>query len=521
MQIGVDVGGTNTDAVLMDGERVVATIKTPTAADVGSGIIGAVSAMLDRTDAGKRVIDSVMIGTTQFTNAFVERDRLIKVGVIRLGLPASSSLLPFVDWPEDLVQLINSEAMLAHGGYQFDGQPIAAFDEEEIRNIARGFRAKGVKSIALSCVFAPVCDEMEKRAAAIVGAEIPGAKISKSSEIGRVGLVERENATIINASLAELADFIIEAFYGAFEELHIDAPLFISQNDGTVMSPEHARKYPVLTFASGPTNSMRGAAFLSGLKEAIVVDIGGTTTDVGVIAGGFPRESSISVDIGGVRTNFRMPDILAIGLGGGSLVEFKADGARVGPQSVGYELMRKAYVFGGDTLTATDIVVAAGVASIGDPKGVADLNEVHVVAAMDVIHASVEEALDKVKTAAGDADVVLVGGGSILINRPLRGASRVHIPEHADVANAIGASLAQVSGEVDRVFSYERDGREQALDVAKHEAIDLAVRAGSRKETVEIIDVEELPLAYLPGGSVRLRVKAVGDLDHRAEASQA
>ena len=86
------------------------------------------------------------------------------------------------------------------------------------------------------------------------------------------------------------------------------------------MDAEFAEHFPVLTFASGPTNSMRGAAFLSGVTEAIVVDIGGTTSDVGSLHHGFPRQASVAVDVGGVRTNFRMPDVFSIGLGGGSLV---------------------------------------------------------------------------------------------------------------------------------------------------------------------------------------------------------
>ena len=87
------------------------------------------------------------------------------------------------------------------------------------------------------------------------------------------------------------------------------------------MSADFAEQYPVLTFASGPTNSMRGAAFLSGLKDAMVVDVGGTTSDVGALTHGFPREASVAVEIGGVRTNFRMPDVYSFGLGGGSLVQ--------------------------------------------------------------------------------------------------------------------------------------------------------------------------------------------------------
>ena len=205
---------------------------------------------------------------------------------------------------------------------------------------------------------------MEQRAADILAEEVPGIRLSLSHEIGRIGFLERENATIMNACLVDLADAVVSSFRRALQELKIDAPFFISQNDGTLMAPQHVERYPVLTFASGPTNSMRGAALLAGLKEAMVVDIGGTTSDVGMLMHGFPREAAMSVDIGGVRTNFRMPDVLAIGLGGGSIV--RDDGERIGPDFVGYELTNRAMVFGGDVLTTTDIVVAAGLQDIGD-----------------------------------------------------------------------------------------------------------------------------------------------------------
>jgi N-methylhydantoinase A/oxoprolinase/acetone carboxylase beta subunit len=135
-----------------------------------------------------------------------------------------------------------------------------------------------------------------------------------------MGLLERENATVMNASLAHLSAQVVTSLRTALRELQIAAPFYISQNDGTLMNAEIVEKYPVLTFASGPTNSMRGAAYLSGLQNALVADIGGTTTDIGVLTKGFPRESTNAVDIGGVRTNFRMPDVLSVGLGGGSLV---------------------------------------------------------------------------------------------------------------------------------------------------------------------------------------------------------
>src|SRR5207253_8649592 len=118
---------------------------------------------------------------------------------------------------------------------------------------------------------------------------VPDAAISLSSEIGRLGLLERENATIMNASLSELAVHIAGAFRAAFAESGIAAPVYLSQNDGTLMTVEHAERYPVATFASGPTNSMRGAALLSGETHCAVIDIGGTTADMGILEGGFPR----------------------------------------------------------------------------------------------------------------------------------------------------------------------------------------------------------------------------------------
>ena len=232
----------------------------------------------------------------------------------------------------------------------------------------------------------PINDSMEKRMAEIILAEAPGTQLTLSSELGRVGLIERENATIMNASLTDLAKTVVNAFRSALAELNLTCPFYISQNDGTLMSAEFAEKYPVLTFASGPTNSMRGAAFLSGIKDGIVVDIGGTTSDVGVLKGGFPRESAISVDIGGVRTNFRMPDVLAIGLGGGSIVRQNEDGLTIGPDSVALNLLSEALVFGGKTLTTTDIAVAAGYADIGDKSRVAHLDKAMVAEAVELMH---------------------------------------------------------------------------------------------------------------------------------------
>ncbi|HBO14546.1 MAG TPA: hydantoinase subunit beta [Halieaceae bacterium] len=511
MRIGVDVGGTNTDAVLMDGSRVLASHKAETTANVSDGIVAAISDVLQQAGVAPASLSGVMVGTTHFTNAFVERRHLLEVGVLRLGLPASRGLPPMIDWPQDLAAAVGRHHYLLEGGYQFDGREISPLDEAGVLAAARELKRKGIRSAAISCIFSPVKDDMEERAAALLRSEVPDLAISLSSRIGRIGLLERENAAIMNASLAQLAQDVVGSFRSALDQLAITAPFYISQNDGTLMTAEFVAQYPVLTFASGPTNSMRGAAYLSGLEDAIVVDIGGTTADVGVLSGSFPRESTVSVDIGGVRTNFRMPDILAVGLGGGS--EVSEDGARVGPRSVGYQLRSRARVFGGDVLTATDIAVAAGYAAIGDASRVAALPPAVVERAVARIHALITEAVDRMKTSAAAMPLILVGGGAVLVNRAIPGASEVVVPEHAGVANAIGASIAQVGGEIDKVYAYDNVSREQALEEAKAEACANAVAAGAAATTVRVVDLEELPLNYMPGNAVRVRVKAAGDLE--------
>lgn len=518
MRIGIDVGGTNTDAVLMDGQTVVASTKRPTTRPVEDGIIAAIKAVLADSGVDVAAIEAVMIGTTHFTNAFVEAKRLLEVGIVRLSLPSASGIPPLSDWPERLKAAVGNHIYEVAGGYQFDGRENAPLDEAAIAAAARDIKAKGIKTVAVAGIFSPINAAQEERAAEIICNEHPGVTITLSQAIGRIGMLERENAAIMNASLAELSTKVVNSFRTALKELGITAPFYISQNDGTLMSAEFVEKYPVLTFASGPTNSMRGAAYLSGARHAIVADIGGTTTDIGILSNGFPRESSVNVDIGGVRTNFRMPDIFAIGLGGGSLV--RADGSKltVGPDSVGFRLLQEGLVFGGSMLTASDIAVAAGYADMGDKSRVAGLDKAMVARAVDEIHRLLTEAVDRMKSSAAKVPLILVGGGAVLINRDIPGASEVIVPENAGVANAIGAAIAQVGGEVDRVFSYEEMGRDGAMAAAKREAIERAVAAGAAPGSVEIVDLEELPLQYVPGGAVRLKVRAVGDLAAEAVA---
>ena len=513
MFIGVDVGGTNTDAVLMDGGGLLAKAKLPTTPDVTSGIVGALKEVLAQRPPGGTV-DGVMVGTTHFTNALLERKQLIPTAVVRLSLPATKLLPPLVDWPAPLREAIGGFAYMVHGGHEFDGREISPLNVSEVAAAAKEMQRQGVQAVAISGVFSPVNPAHETEAAAVISREAPGLRIALSHENGRIGLLERENAAVLNACLGDVAARTIQGIQDAIQSLGLEAPLYMSQNDGTLMDAQFASRFPVLTISSGPTNSMRGAAFLSGVRDGIVVDVGGTSTDVGALVRGFPREAAVAVRIAGVRTNFRMPDVLSVSLGGGSVI--LENPLRIGPNSVGYQLTEQAMVFGGETLTGTDIAVAGGLAQVGDPSLVHRLEAGLVDQALQEIRQRIETAIDQVKVSAAAVAIVLVGGGSILAGSSLSGASQVLRPDHGDVANAIGAAIAQVSGQVERVYSLESTARDEALAEARTEAINKAVAAGASPDTVEVVEIDEIPLTYLPSNATLIRVKAVGDLAQRA-----
>lgn len=506
--VGVDVGGTHTDAALMADGAVRRAVKTPTTPEVTGGIARA----LREAAAGEEsAVRRVVIGTTHFTNAVVTGDGLARVAAVRVGLPASASLPPFCDWPPRLADRVRGPVFSVEGGAECDGRPIAPLDEREAARAGREIRVAGIREIALSSVFAPIEGSAEERAAEILAEVHPAARITQSRRLGRLGLLGRENAGLLNAALGPLARRVFSSFRRALDRSGIAAPLFLARNDGTVAEVSAAAETPVLCLSSGPTNSMIGAAFLSDLRDAVVVDVGGTTTDIGCLAAGFPREAPREVEIGGVRTLFRMPDLLSLAIGGGSVVS--PDGGAVGPSSVGFRLEQSALVFGGTTLTATDAAVAAGWVGLGDPAAVRGLGAGALRRFAGTLAERLGEAVDRMKPDARDLPLLAVGGGAFLLPAELPGISRVERPPHGEVANAVGAAVARVGGEVDRVFHGAT--REEAFREATEEAERRAVAAGAVEGSPEVVEREDLPLAYLPGDARRVRVRVAGEAASR------
>lgn len=509
-RLGIDVGGTNTDAVILGPDnRVKAKIKRPVTDHVGDSVVAATEAVLAASGLDPASISHAMLGTTQVTNAIIERRELNRVGVLRIGAPATEAIPPLTGWPADLRRTVLAASAIVGGGHEFDGRSIALLNRDDVRRFLDA-HATAVDALAVTAVFSPVNPEHEQWVRDIVHEQYPHLAVSLSHEIGSVGLLERENATILNAAVKTVAQNASRSFAEALERVGVKAALYLAQNDGTLMAMDYALRYPILTIACGPTNSMRGAAYLSGLQDAVIIDVGGTSTDIGMLRGGFPRHSSMAVEIGGVRTNFRMPDLIALGVGGGSRVHRENDRTAVGPDSVGYRLIEEAEVFGGETTTFTDVAVALGHAALGSRSPTVS-PPVAALAYADAI-AQIEAGIDRIKTSAEAIPLVAVGGGSALLPPHLRGVREVLRPRDYDVANAIGAAIAEVSGRVDRIYALEGANRERVLNDARTMAEADAVRAGADPRNLKVVEQEEIPLAYLPGNASRIRVTVAGPL---------
>src|SRR5262245_35133511 len=189
-RLGIDVGGTNTDAVILDGAgQVVASVKSPTTADVTTGIVNALQAVLTASRLPPAAIRYAMLGTTHCTNAIVTRRGLNPVGVIRLGAPATLAVKPLLTWPADLQQVVCQQAFIVRGGHEYNGEPLATLDPQEIRTAAQQMKGR-VRAVAITGVFSPVNPEHELRACDLLREELgEDMPISLSSEIGSVSLL--------------------------------------------------------------------------------------------------------------------------------------------------------------------------------------------------------------------------------------------------------------------------------------------------------------------------------------------
>ena len=314
--IGLDTGGTYTDAALLDTATgtVRATGKSLTTRDdLSIGVGGAIRRVLEDFDGSAADIGLVSLSTTLATNAVVEGVGG-RVGLLMIGFDETS--LQRADLARALGQ---DPVFFINGGHAADGAPQAQLDEAAIREAVNATEGE-VSAYAVAGHFATRNPAHESRTRDLLR-DLTGAPVTCSHELSSsLGGPRRALTAVLNARLINLLDRLVAATEGIMADEGLSCPLMVVKGDGSLLESGYARSRPVETVLSGPAASLAGAAFLAGTRTAMVADIGGTTTDIALLQNGAPRLKADGALVGGWQTMVEAADIRTCGLGGDSEV---------------------------------------------------------------------------------------------------------------------------------------------------------------------------------------------------------
>jgi N-methylhydantoinase A/oxoprolinase/acetone carboxylase beta subunit len=324
LAVGVDTGGTYTDAVLIRDEReVIASAKSlTTRADLAIGVGKAISAVLDEAQVTPEQISMASLSTTLATNALVEGQGG-RVALIYIGFKES-------DLEKHGLRdaLKGDPALVVAGGHSHAGGEVAKLDVEALEVFLDSH--KGVSGFAVAAQFATRNPAHELEAARII-AEKTGAPATCSHQLSaKLNGPKRAVTAVLNARLIGMIDRLIGRAQDQLLALDITAPMMVVRGDGALMSAEQARERPIETILSGPAASIVGARWLTGAENALVSDIGGTTTDVALIRDGKPAIDPAGAQVGGFRTMVEAVAMRTHGLGGDSQVHVMTEGLKGG-----------------------------------------------------------------------------------------------------------------------------------------------------------------------------------------------
>lgn len=346
--LGIDAGGTYTDAALVDlkESRVLAKAKALTTPwDYTEGI-GLALAQIPPEQISRTEI--VSVSTTLATNAIVEDNRQ-SVGL--LLMPLGGTIPDGID--HDPVRTVAGRMSIA-------GEELEAVDEEEIRRTAREMVKQGVRAFAVSGYGGSVNPRHEEEIARILMDET-GLMVCTGHELsGQLDFTVRAATAVLNAGIIPHLETFFHAIESCLSGLGIEAPVLFVRGDGFLMNAAFAMEHPIETALSGPAASIAGARYLSGLAEATVIDVGGTTSDIGYIAEGAVEADPDGAMIGTHRTHVQAVDMITLGLGGDSVILFERGELSLGPKRV-TPLCRLA----AEELPILDSL-AAGIDSLGD-----------------------------------------------------------------------------------------------------------------------------------------------------------
>jgi hypothetical protein len=307
---GLLVGDAGAQAVLLDRRnRLRARARVAPAGSLRATCSAALDALAADLERPLPRATRVTLGTDAITAALEARDGLARVAVLRIGAPLTGAIPPLWTWPEPLRAAVSAGEAIVAGGAEYDGRRPAPLDVDGVLRFLDGVGGT-VEAVAIVGVFSPIAAHDELAAADLVrralGSSVP---VSLSHELGSVGLLERENATVLNAALIGPARALAATLTAVLDERDITAEPYLTRHDGAAMALDNALRYPVSMVGSGAAPALLGAAFLSGITECVVVDDDGADTHVGRLVSGMLREGSDITELAGVRTAIRRPEI--------------------------------------------------------------------------------------------------------------------------------------------------------------------------------------------------------------------
>lgn len=504
--LGIDTGGTYTDGVIMEREsgRVLHTAKALTTADdLSVGIENCMRGLhFSRWDR----IGMVGLSTTLATNAIVEGAGC-RVGLILLGK------VPEGDIPADIMVQIDAQLNI-RGSVR---RPLTNRMIDDALSPLKG-ACDAIAVSGYAGVRNPAHEQMVKRRAV---AQLGLPVVCGHEMTGTLGYYERTVTTVLNGRLLYLIRDLLAQVGKVTERFGIRAPIMIVRGDGSLMHADYAVERPVETVLSGPAASVIGARFLSGCDDGAVVDMGGTTTDIAVLHDGECRVSEEGAVLSGWRTRVRALEIFTFGLGGDSEISVSPDRhIQIGPRKV-VPLCRSGYVSGRTGLTPTDVLHASGIYRQWPVQRATD--GIHVAAiqaglADEVLTAELYDAVvERLIQCCKEGTVslaqkqpVLIGVGAPAVSWLTAVAQRLdvvcHVPQHAEVANAIGAAVGQVCETAQVLIRQNRldnsyyiytekerlqasdlqSAKEVARDAARRLALEKADRARAKNPTVTL-----------------------------------
>lgn len=542
MILGIDVGGTHTDSVLMQNRKIIRKSKVLTDKnDILGCVMRATQAVTTADDI--RQLKRIVLSTTISTNA-VAQNQLDTVGLIVMNGPGVS--------PKDLP--LAGKTHLIAGYMNHRGIEAEAINDDQLQVLKQQFSADKIEHLAVIGKFSTRNPVHEQDVGSFFADKIAHVSLGHHQS-GVLNFPRRIATTYLNAAIWSLHSRMVDQLVGYLQELGVNVPLFILKADGGTIGVQQSRNYPVQTILSGPAATIMGVLpFVSSTQDSVSIDIGGTTTDIALFADGAPLLEPKGVEIEGHKTLIRGLLTHSMALGGDSHVQVVNGALQIGPERKG-----SAMAFDGPVPTPTDALIVLGLADIGDKAKAlrameslaTTLQKTPQQVAQSIVDSMCANIAAKVRHMISEVNskpvytihellegktlnpqqLIAVGGPAPYLAKQVGELLQLPavVPENSDVINASGAAMARTTVELNLLadtesqqLSFAEDGRKVQISsratvddivaIGQERLLQIARAAGARDEDleVEVADCQSFNVIHgyaTTGKNIRVRLQ--------------